>query len=91
VRRSRHASRIIRGGAEGLIVAGECDSSFILKCNFLSSFDIFIYAHSFLVGNISSSSMISMIFRMCSIPKWSIEFLFFNKKHGRPPKPYGLH
>ena len=67
--RSRHASRIIRGGAEGLIVAGECDSSFILKCNFLSSFDIFTYAHSFLVGNISSSSMISMIFRMCSIPK----------------------
>ena len=78
--RSRHASRIIRGGAEGSIVAGECDSSFNLKCNFLSSFDIFIYAHSFLVGNISSSSMISMIFRMCSIPKWSIEFIFFNKK-----------
>jgi hypothetical protein len=82
VRRSRHASRIIRGGAEGSIVAeerlsiraegsivaGVCDSSFILKCNFLSSFDIFTYAHSFLVGNISSS-MISMIFRTCSIPK----------------------
>jgi hypothetical protein len=82
--RSRHASRITRGGAEGSIVAEnrgsmraegsivaeEClDSSFILKCNFLSSFDIFTYAHSFLVGNISSSSMISMIFRMCSIPK----------------------
>ena len=78
--RSRHASRITRGGAEGSIVAEEClDSSFILKCNFLSSFDIFTYAHSFLVGNISSSSMISMIFRICSIPKWSIEFIFFNK------------
>ena len=87
--------------ADGSIIADECisahlESSFNFKCNCLSSFDIFIYAHSFLVGNISSSSIISMIFRTFSILKSGTEIIFFDKKHptnqdGRPPKPYGLH
>jgi hypothetical protein len=66
--------------AEGSIVADECisahlESSFNFKCNCLSSFDICIYAHSFLVGNISSSSIISMIFRTFSILKSGAEII----------------
>ena len=69
----------VRGSihAEGSIVAGACNafsltSSCNCKCICLSSLHIFTYAHSLFVGNISSS-MISMIFRTCSIPKWGTE------------------
>ena len=65
--------------AEGSIIAGACsafslESSCNCKCICLSSLHIFTYAHSLFVGNISSS-MISIIFRTCSIPKSSLEII----------------
>jgi hypothetical protein len=72
----------VRGSmyAEGSIVPGACSAlSLVSSCNCmcicLSSLHIFTYTHSLFVGNISSS-MISIIFRTCSIPKWGVEFIF---------------
>ena len=68
--------------AEGSIVPGACSAfSLVSSCNCicicLSSLHIFTYTHSLFVGNISSS-MISIIFRTCSIPKWGTEIIFLH-------------
>jgi len=71
----------VRGSihAEGSIVPGACSAlSLVSSCNCecicLSSLHIFTYAHSLFVGNISSS-IISIIFRTCSIPKSGLEII----------------